>query len=776
VRGRRSNRYLRPLIVALAANTAEELNRFSRQRAFALLCALALSAAAGCSQERDLPRWGSDRRDRDAGARSDAGKATDTWSRNMDGKVPPIALGFDAYRQWQQMYRVRIGTRTYMRSTYDRAGGNEGADASHFLRVTPDYHVALDVAGPGVVSFVRTNHWHGSPWHYVVDGRDQIVTESSTADPNNPVTDSRFMPAAAFPEPLAYTWSATRGADLSWVPIGFTDRFTLGYERTHYGTGYYIYQSVPLGSRDLLSPLRAWDAGATAPAVRDLLLKAGEDIAADTVAMGGTGSGGVDEVPAGKLVSLDDTNGSGVLVALHITLPRDQALAADSAHLRITWDDEDEPSVDAPLPLFFGTGTFYNRNGSEWLVRSLLLNVRFTADELQLSSYVPMPFLSRMRIELVGGDQPLTNVRFEDRVAALDDPPSWVAPFHATYVDHGEPVAGKDLVLLDTTQVEGGGHDYCGTFVGTSFIFSDRAELSTLEGDPRFFFDDSESPQGYGTGTEEWAGGGDYWGGETMTLPLAGHPVGAPSALLAQAPEDQIESAYRLLIADAMPFGRNARIQLEHGGANESSEHYRSVVYWYGRKGACLVPSDQVQIGDLADERAHDYVSPTAAEPYELRSRYELGVDEGTPEQSVLGRTMTGTSELSFAIDPDNLGVLLRRTLDYAVPDQRAQVFVKGDGEDDWRPAGTWYLAGSNRCVYSNPLGELDPPDDVVQTSDRRLRDDELLIDRALTAGRSRIRVRIVFDPEGLPLFVGDQPPVPPAWSELRYRAYSWVL
>ena len=73
-------------------------------------------------------------------------------------------------------------------------------------------------------------------------------------------------------------------------------------------------------------------------------------------------------------------------------------------------------------------------------------------------------------------------------------------------------------MLLDTSQSEGGG-DYCGSFVGASFIFSDNAELTTLEGDPRFFFDDSASPQAYGTGTEEWAGGGDYWGGENMSCP-----------------------------------------------------------------------------------------------------------------------------------------------------------------------------------------------------------------------------------------------------------------
>jgi hypothetical protein len=129
---------------------------------------------------------------------------------------PPIPLGLDAYRDWQRMYRLRIGTRTSMRSTYDRAGGNEGVDASHFLRQAPDGTlVALDVAGPGVLVFVRTNHWHGSPWHYVVDGEVHVVRESSTADPLHPVADSVFMPEAAFPSPLTYTWSVSGFATTS---------------------------------------------------------------------------------------------------------------------------------------------------------------------------------------------------------------------------------------------------------------------------------------------------------------------------------------------------------------------------------------------------------------------------------------------------------------------------------------------------------------------------------------------------------------------------------
>src|SRR5712675_2179442 len=107
------------------------------------------------------------------------------------GEPPVIPVGLDAYRQWERWPYIRLGARAYMRSTYDRAGGNEGADASHFLyQDADDFNVTLDVQGPGILYFARYNHWHGSPWHYEVDGADHIVQESSTAEPNRPLKDS----------------------------------------------------------------------------------------------------------------------------------------------------------------------------------------------------------------------------------------------------------------------------------------------------------------------------------------------------------------------------------------------------------------------------------------------------------------------------------------------------------------------------------------------------------------------------------------------------------
>ncbi len=47
---------------------------------------------------------------------------------------PPIPFGVDAFTQWERWPYLRIGVRCYMRSTFDRSGGNDNADAAHFLR------------------------------------------------------------------------------------------------------------------------------------------------------------------------------------------------------------------------------------------------------------------------------------------------------------------------------------------------------------------------------------------------------------------------------------------------------------------------------------------------------------------------------------------------------------------------------------------------------------------------------------------------------------------
>jgi D-arabinan exo alpha-(1,3)/(1,5)-arabinofuranosidase (non-reducing end) len=235
-------------------------------------------------------------------------------------------------------------------------------------------------------------------------------------------------------------------------------------------------------------------------------------------------------------------------------------------------------------------------------------------------------------------------------------------------------------------------------------------------------------------------------------------------------------------LGDLMPFGRNAVIRLEHGGENQSTEHYQTVTYWYGLPSPSLVQTDELKIADPGSEKAHGYHSPNASAPYEIISRYEWGVDtlegkEVYPAHMERGRKTTSASEFIMKLDPRNVGVLLRRKLDYQFPNQRAEVFVADgrSGNPKWHRAGVWYLAGGNTCVYSNPKAELDAAEHRVETSNRRFRDDELLVPRKLTEGRTSIRVQIQFTPVTRPLFPGQAVPEL-AWSEIKYSAYCFIV
>jgi hypothetical protein len=710
---------------------------------------------------------------------------------------PTIPFGADAITQWEQWPYLRIGVRAYMRSTFDRTGGNFYADAAHYLRQTDDgLSVALDERGPGILWFVRHNHWHGSPWHYRVDGQETIVTESSTADPVHPVENSVYEPQALFPKGLTYTWSVTKGADLSWVPIPFEESMRIDYGRTMYGTGYFMLWKVLPGIKHLSQPLESWSQRPQpTEKMLEVIGRAGTDIAPEGPEVS-RHEGTLSLAPYEARTVWRSNFGPTMIRRISFTVPEQHAADFAKARLRITWDDRREPSVDAPVSLFFGTGSLLRDEGQEYIVKSFPMTVKFDEGGFLFATYFPMPFQRSARFEITSTTgAPIEGVEWQVRSTPFADPPNHVGYFHATYRDFPNPEAGKDLELLDTRTVEGGG-PWCGHVVGTTYIFTQRGNLGTLEGDPRYYLDDSLSPQGQATGSEEWGGGGDYWGGRRMTLPFAGHPVGKPNRE-SRNDLDRIHSAYRFLLSDLIPFGRNARFTLEHGGRNDSTEHYETVTYWYGLDEPALVLTDEFDVGNEDDEKLHAYNSPQATSAETLASRFEVGVDhvplagkrraQVVPTLSDDGRRTVGTSEMTFAIDPHNIGVMLRRRLDLEYPNQRARVFVAAadDKEPKWEPAGIWYTAGSNTCVFGDPRElpesertghvEVAAPASIPKTSNRRWRDDEFLLPVELTRHRDRIRVKFEFDPLEAPLFPGHEL-AEEAWTEYRYWAYSFVM
>ena len=148
------------------------------------------------------------------------------------------------------------------------------------------------------------------------------------------------------------------------------------------------------------------------------------------------------------------------------------------------------------------------------------------------------------------------------------------------------------------------------------------------------------------------------------------------------------------------------------------------------------------------------------------------------PATKDIGRYTKTSSTFDLKVDPDNVGVMLRRKFDYSFPNQCAKVYLsapQSDGNAKEHYVGLWYTAGSNTCVYSNPKGELGATVHEAQTSNRQWREDEFLLPPAFTRGKNAIRVRVEFVPQNIPLFPG-HPMADQAWSEYRYWAYSYVM
>ena len=138
---------------------------------------------------------------------------------------PVIPVGIDAYRQWERWAYQRIGARAYMRSTYDRAGGNERADASHFLyQEADDFNVTLDLQSPAFsISPATTTGMAArgtTKWTVATISSQETSYRRSAAS----CAEFRFRTPTPIPAPLALTWADTKGADLSWVPIPSRNR------------------------------------------------------------------------------------------------------------------------------------------------------------------------------------------------------------------------------------------------------------------------------------------------------------------------------------------------------------------------------------------------------------------------------------------------------------------------------------------------------------------------------------------------------------------------
>jgi Protein of unknown function (DUF2961) len=287
-------------------------------------------------------------------------------------------------------------------------------------------------------------------------------------------------------------------------------------------------------------------------------------------------------LPAGETLTLLEDSGPGIITHIWITLTNDSPDNLKALVLRMYWDSETSPSVEAPLGDFFGLGL-----GEYFLYNSIPLAV---GPDRALNCFFPMPFNKSARITLTNESNHQVhavffNVDYQAHSHAL---PADLFYFHAQY-RQAAPAKGwtnqwknDDDPLADDKKNPNGEGNYVwmealgrGHFAGVTMSVLQNQDDWWGEGDDMFFVDGAATPSINGTGSEDYFLGAFGFGRTAFSYDLFGAPVkGEPKA-------GSRSSVYRFHLDSPIPFTKSLRATIEHGHANVRSDNYFSVAYWY---------------------------------------------------------------------------------------------------------------------------------------------------------------------------------------------------
>jgi hypothetical protein len=246
--------------------------------------------------------------------------------------------------------------------------------------------------------------------------------------------------------------------------------------------------------------------------------------------------------------------------------------------LRIYWDGESQPSVEAPVGDFFASG---------WGKYAQLSSQAICVNPgSAFNCYWEMPFRKSCLITLENIDtEPM--VLYYQIDHTLTEVPEDAAYFHAQFRRVNPLPYKQDYVILD-------GVKGWGQYVGTYLAWGVNNSGWWGEGEIKFFLDDDgEFPTICGTGTEDYfCGSYDFENMELkryqeFTTPYSGLPqVIRPDGLYAS---QQRFGLYRWHIMDPVRFEKNLKVTIQALGWHTGKEgrylplrdDIASVAYWY---------------------------------------------------------------------------------------------------------------------------------------------------------------------------------------------------
>jgi hypothetical protein len=312
------------------------------------------------------------------------------------------------------------------------------------------------------------------------------------------------------------------------------------------------------------------------------------------------------DLSAGETVVLADIGGCGVIRHIWCTVnaftkdgkPTPQYLR--KIVLRAWWDEEAEPSIQAPVGDFFGMGHALCK---DFASEPLSMNPK---EGKGFCCYFPMPFESGAHIMLENqseghvnfyyyidyeehGSLPEGSGRFHAQYRQERDTMGW-APREAGWIKK-EMAAPPDPAWMPkawTVKNTNGNDNYVilnalgkGKYVGYNLnidVFERQANDWYGEGDDMIFIDGEIWPPSlHGTGTEDYFNTAFCPRTEFCTL---------YQGITLYSGKDNIpwygkNSMYRFHIKDPVHFSSSIRVTIEHGHANKLSNDYSSTAYWY---------------------------------------------------------------------------------------------------------------------------------------------------------------------------------------------------
>jgi D-arabinan exo alpha-(1,3)/(1,5)-arabinofuranosidase (non-reducing end) len=294
------------------------------------------------------------------------------------------------------------------------------------------------------------------------------------------------------------------------------------------------------------------------------------------------GNGDARAIAPGETLTLLNEAGPGLITHVWVTIASDDPHHLKALVLRMYWDGEAAPSVEAPIGDFFGLGL-----GDYFLYQSVALQVG--ADKA-LNCFLPMPFQKHARITVTNeGDIKTDDFYFNIDYRAYSKPlASEQLYFHAQY-RQAAPAKGwtsdwksnGDAIVNDKKNLNGDGNYVWmeaagrGHFVGVTMSVLENQDGWWGEGDDMFFVDGEKLPSINGTGSEDYFLGAWDFGGRAFSYSLFGAPVVGPERVGGR------WSLYRFHLDSPIPFTKSLRATIEHGHANVRSDNYFSVAYWY---------------------------------------------------------------------------------------------------------------------------------------------------------------------------------------------------